>query len=236
MITNDNRLLAVKDLLASHAAAQFDIRGVAFGLSRTNHPGSLNGALGVYNECRCHVRALLSAIKKRLDISSGLSSAPEIDFAVSQSRPSVFALSALYLNEVVAEARGDDNPEHAVQNRVFADHLKKSEQGNPALKNLGQSVLCGGTSWIRINWMAAMSAATSNRQVKAPALSVAVLGFLLANGCLESTVGRAEIDTKTARSVVESVLNDLQAPPNGSRLSPGDLQEAGRFLFQQESG
>jgi hypothetical protein len=231
MNSNENRLLAVKDLIASRAAAQFDIRGVALCFSRTIHPGSLTGALGIYNECRCHARILLAALKKRLQTSSGLIPAPKIDFAVNRSRSSFFGLSDLYLKEVVAEARTDDNPEHAVQNRIFADHLKKNEQSNPALENLGETILCDGISWIRIFWMATMSAAACDKDVKAPALSVGVLGYLLAQHCLESTADAARTETEAARKALESALNDLPGPPNGSRLNPGDLRVAVKFLF-----
>ena len=143
---------------------------------------------------------------------------------------------ALYLNEVVADARADDDPEGAVKKRLFADHLRRKEQGNPALENLGELVLCDGTSWTRIYWMAVMSATTGKSDVKAPALSVAIMGYLLAKRCLESTAGGARTDPEAARRAVESVFDELQATPNGSRLSPGDLQNAVKFLFQQKSG
>ena len=77
-----------------------------------------------------------------------------------------------------------------------------------------------------------MSATAGNKDVKAPALSVAVMGYLLAQRCLELAPGGARTDAESARRAVESVFDELQATPNGSRLSPGDLRNAVKFLFQ----
>ena len=147
----------------------------------------------------------------------------------------MFALSAPYLNEVVGEARNAGNPRDAVQTRIFADHLNDDEKGNRAVENLGEAVRCDGTSWIRIHWMAVMSATTGKSDVKAPALSVAVMGYLLAQRCLELAPDGAQADADAARRALESVFDELHATPNGSKLSPGDLQNAVKFLFEQKA-
>jgi hypothetical protein len=229
---NEIRIANLRIAGAANAAAEFDILGNAFGFGC---PTYLAGALGIYNECHNYDTVLLSALTQRLPAPSGLIPVTRIDFTVSRSRPSVFALSALYLNEVGAEPRADADLRAAIYNRIFADHLNNDEKGNPAIDNLGETVRCDGTSWIRIYWMAAMRAAAGNPDVKAPALSVAVLGYLLALRCLESIPGGAQTDPEAARKALESVLNDLHAPPNGSRLRPGDLKNALEFLFQQDA-
>ena len=231
MNTNEDKAAFVNHVFATNTAAEFDILGNAFGI---DCPTYVAGALGIHDECLCRDAALLAALEKHLDAPSGLVPAPKIGFAVSRSRWSVFALSAPYLNEVVGEARNAGNPRDAVQTRIFADHLNDDEIGKWAVENLGELVLCDGTSWIRIYWMAVMSAAACNKDVKAPALSVAVMGYLLAQRCLELAPDGAQADADAARRAVETVFDELHATPNGSRLSPGDLQIAVRFLFHQE--